>query len=220
MGVARHTLGTWCHRDSGVLSLSPRIPAIWRWHRQIPARLLNDAGGQGRAPAPAHSADRILGADLRGASLLSSCWIAQFGLEQVHVDHVVAHAVADDGLAEAAEFPEADLAVRLVAAGVDGQMAQEDAVQVQLVEPVPAQQEQRFTPVSLAEILLLAYQDADLGGTFLVVDIEQNAVADELLIANQADVHVDRVAVGLGDGVLIPGVLLFQCEYLAIVEAQ
>src|SRR5664280_2571808 len=172
MGVARHTLGTWCHRDSGVLSLSPRIPAIWRWHRQIPARLLNDAGGQGRAPAPAHSAGRIPGADLRGASLLSSCWIAQFGLEQVHVDHVVARTVTDDGLAEAAEFPEADLAVCLVATGVNGQVTQEDAVQVQLVESVAAEQVQRFTPVSLAVILLFAHHDANFGSTFLVVDVE------------------------------------------------
>src|SRR5664280_1518597 len=187
MGVARHTLGTWCHRDSGVLSLSPRIPAIWRWHRQIPARLLNDAGGQGRAPAPAHSADRIPGADPRGASLLSSCWIAQFRLEQVHVDHVVAHAVADDGLAEATEFPEADLAVRLVAAGVDGQMAQEDAVQVQLIEPIPAQQVQRFTAISLAAILLLAYHDGDFARPFLLVDVVQAAVAAELLVIHQAD---------------------------------
>src|SRR5450756_1394496 len=133
----------------------------------------------------------------------------QLRLEQVHVDHVVAHTVTDDGLAETAELPETNLAVGLVATRIYGQMPQEDAVQVQLVEPVPAQQIQRFTPVSLAVILLLAHQDAYLGGTFLVVDVEQAAVADELLIASQTDVHVDHVvAGGLCDDIVIPGILL------------
>src|SRR5450756_506187 len=135
--------------------------------------------------------------------------------------HVVAHTVTDDGLAETAELPETNLAVGLVATRIYGQMPQEDAVQVQLVEPVPAQQIQRFTPVSLAVILLLAHQDAYLGGTFLVVDVEQAAVADELLIASQTDVHVDHVvAGGLCDDIVIPGILLLQCQHLAVVEEK
>src|SRR5450759_1673163 len=122
--------------NSGAPCLLPRIPVAWQWRRHIPARPANDAGGQGRVPTPARSAGRTPGAGLRGVSSFSSSWIMQLRLEQVHVDHVVAHTVTDDGLAETAELPETNLAVGLVATRIYGQMPQEDAVQVQLVEPV------------------------------------------------------------------------------------
>jgi len=75
--------------------------------------------------------------------------IAKFRLQQVHKDHVTARTVADDRLPEAAKLPEADLAICLVAAHIRGQMPQQDAVQVQLVEPIAAQQVQRFAAYPL-----------------------------------------------------------------------